>query len=419
MTLSQEQLEAPDSTQRPSRHAVIMRGVVAPILGLLAVATIILGVLNATIWRPDPHVDASASVNSSPYIVTDPGVLQLIDEHTRLTATTSGSGQVCIALGSAKDVAGWIAGQPYTRITGLRSWTELSTRSMKAQGSANAGDTGDAAVPIEQSDMWSNVACGSTSATINTDASHDSDVALIDVGKDAGEASIAMHAVRQKMPDFAMPLYFVGGLLIVLTVLAASVFAMPSHKRRKRHIASRPVEVNNDEVAIAEAFTGSFRGLTSAVRIRPKDGSRHKRHATVSGERAAATGATASAPVVIDPSERNLVADVQGANAHAGDTGGTPSVVPPTDAASAGTQSSPQSSPQSHQGTGEAAADAGTATDAAQPGDGTQADNDAQTTVISPDELQAYFARLSQEIAADDAGHAETDDHAEHQGGEQ
>ena len=72
MTLLQEEQEKPQSKAGPTRHAKIMRGIVTPIFGLLAIACIVLGVLNATIWKPSAQVTASASVTGSQYVVTDP-----------------------------------------------------------------------------------------------------------------------------------------------------------------------------------------------------------------------------------------------------------------------------------------------------------------------------------------------------------
>ena len=84
-TESTEDAETQKS-ERPTRHAMIMRGVVTPIFGLLAVAAIVLGVLNATIWKPSSEITASANVTGSRYVVTDPGVLPLVDNQVTVSA---------------------------------------------------------------------------------------------------------------------------------------------------------------------------------------------------------------------------------------------------------------------------------------------------------------------------------------------
>ncbi|MBF9692892.1 hypothetical protein IHQ74_01345 [Bifidobacterium dentium] len=353
MTLPQEEQEQPQVKAGPTRHAKIMRGIVTPILGLLAVACIVLGVLNATMWKPSARITASSSVNGSRYVVTDPGVLSLIDKRVNITAKASdASANVCIVIGSARDVAGWIAGTPYTRITGLSDWSALSTQKAAAQGTA---DQSDNQVAVQDSDMWTKTSCGNGTANLQIKGTSTDDgtnaVALIDFG-DAKNATVSLDWTRQTLPDFAMPLYFAGGLFVILAILAASVFAMPPHKRRHR-------------AAAAVAGVGSEQGDSEAVSTWVKNAetstSRNEKASTAKRKRrrhaSHRSGARAQEPddqqpTIIDPAARNLVADQQ-ANAVPSDGGAT--------------------------------------TDTAGNSDG------EATSVISADELQAYFARLAQE----------------------
>lgn len=81
-------------------------------------------------WKPSTEITASATMSGSRYAVTDPNVLTLLDQNATITVD-SGSSQdeACVALGPSKDVAGWVASEKsYTRITGLASWSELSTQ---------------------------------------------------------------------------------------------------------------------------------------------------------------------------------------------------------------------------------------------------------------------------------------------------
>lgn len=373
MTLEQEQREEPKNAPRPSKHAVVMRGVVAPIFGLLAIASIILGVLNATQWKPSSQITAQTTISGNQYVVTDPGVLSLVDNNVEITVAADGSSnadsQVCVALGTAKDIAGWTAGHSYMRLTGLSDWSTLSKRQVKALG---ADSSSDADVAFSDSDLWSEVQCGTTRATLKTSSGNAHRDVIVDLGSNSGTATVSMHWIRQTVPDFAMPFYFVGGLCALLSILSASIFAMPSHKRRHREVSSKPVEVGK-EIAISEAFTGSIHGLTSAVAIKPKQNRR--RHAShrdgaVPASNDVAVAHEAGSPTIIDPSSHNMVGDLQ-----SGDT----------------TQS--DTTTQSDDGTRIAVS----------PGE--------ETSVISPDELQAYFARLSQEISVED----DSGDHAQSQ----
>ena len=81
--------------------------------------------------------------------------------------------------------------------------------------------------------------CGNGSVTLDSKDPAVSTVAIMDLGSHKASATISMHWVRSEVPDFAMPFYLSGGLLAVIAVLCASVFAMPPPKRRKRIVEGK------------------------------------------------------------------------------------------------------------------------------------------------------------------------------------
>lgn len=310
-----------------------MRGVVAPIFGLLAALSIVLGVLNATVWKPSSIVSAHANVYGSRYIVTDPGVLNLVDYRVKISVAALNSRKpICVAVGLAKDVRGWTKGYSVQRITGLNNWNSLSTDVMNADDNArvDSAKTADSKVSknvskdaskdvdFKDSDLWTNATCqmglaklfvnaadfeqvgnaadlalkqesqersqeqnnaqsntqnGAQSQTSRQKLSSELQskiarrVLIIDLGKNSPEAFVELRWRRHNLPDFATPMYFVGALFILLCGLSASVFAMAPHRRRnKRLVASRTglisVENNSqEEVKFSEALAGTIAGI--------------------------------------------------------------------------------------------------------------------------------------------------------------
>lgn len=297
-----------------------MRGIVAPVFGLLAVACVVLGALNATIWRPSSEIAASVNV-SGRYAMTDPGVLSMVAERSTLVVhAKSPKTRVCIALSTRKDAAGWLAGGTYTRITGMSDWQTLTTSSQKTAGSATAQDS---SVEFESSDMWQSVKCGTGNVSLTSRTTSSDIIALIDTGSNSSRTSVTIHWVREKLPDFATPFYFIAGLLALMTVLSASVFAMSDVKRRKT--PGKPKPKDPDEISFSEALAGSWSIIKRTFTPR-KSSKPRKRHAPGApaqsvfdrqdnhGEDvspADGNGSAATGPVVVDPMSRNLVADMQ------------------------------------------------------------------------------------------------------------
>lgn len=215
------------------RHVKIMRGIVTPVLGVLAIIAFVFGGLNATIWKPNPHVTVSTGTLSTNYVVTDPGVLALADNTVDISATAASGDQVCIAVTSARDATGWLSGQKYTRVNGLATWQNFTTQTSSTKDS---GDTGT--VAFADSDMWEQVSCNNDKTTLQWKGDGGDRVILVSAqGADPKantKLDFTMSWTRATVPNFAMPFFFVGGLLTVMAILAATLFSLEGHRRRKR-----------------------------------------------------------------------------------------------------------------------------------------------------------------------------------------
>ncbi|WP_300768380.1 hypothetical protein [uncultured Bifidobacterium sp.] len=365
-----------------------MRGIVAPVFGLCAVAFLILGVLNATVWRPATDITAAVRISGTRYVVTDPGVLGLVDSSTRLRATaTDASSTVCVALGSAQDVMGWVAGSTITRVTGMSNWTTLSTESYEAPSSDSSASS---SVEFQDSDMWTASRCGEGAVTLSA-TSTASQVAVIDLGSSSDSGSVSLSWVQIQPPDFAMPFYFLAVLSVALTILSASVFALPPERRRKVTTTDHHVHTHKDrpeEVAIRDAVKGTLAVLASWMPTGLRKGKTRRHgpsHRQVEGDGALGIDGEASGsdesrpdgPVVVDPTVRSMVVE----------------------AADPGSHATPVKSEQ---------------TVGREDRSGKVGDDVEQTSVISPDELSVYFARLASETG--DAEATGNDDQ-ERQGG--
>lgn len=318
------------SARRVTLRTKIMRRIVAPFFVVLAVLSVALGVANATFWKPNDVVIAYAQVTGTRYIVTDPGVLNLVDSKVRVSVAALRTRKpICVAVGLTKDVRGWVAGSPVQRITGLKDWNNLSVSEMSGKSTLQQDfntDIKDADVKFQQSNLWSSVTCqiGLAKLPINTydyvqtagSASYDHAVAtgavlksgknskkssnrrysrsmrarsqaarrvlLIDLGDNVPAASVELRWRRHQVPDFATPLYFVGALFAVLALLAATIFAMAPHRRRNKQLAANSSgllskQSKDEEVTFSEAFSGTVHGMLTHKKHKKASGS-HARH---------------------------------------------------------------------------------------------------------------------------------------------
>ena len=108
----------------------------------------LVGVGNATIWKPNPQVSASLPTSSQKQAlaITRPGMFELYDSPTKITV--AGQGKVALAIGRSADVTAWAADQNYVEVTGQKDDTTLLTE--PHQGKADPRQPGEAA----GKDMW-------------------------------------------------------------------------------------------------------------------------------------------------------------------------------------------------------------------------------------------------------------------------
>lgn len=88
------------------------------VLGAIAVALLIVGVLSLTIWKPAQEVVATRE-SQQPFSMTRAGVFPLYANQVNIRATGESDQTVWMAIGDPSDVAAWLQEEPYEEIVGL------------------------------------------------------------------------------------------------------------------------------------------------------------------------------------------------------------------------------------------------------------------------------------------------------------
>lgn len=227
--------------RKPIRRSTLMRAIVAPIFTLVAVVMLVFGILNATTWKPIENVRVTTPQVSTRYLTTTAGVLQIIDDEVSISVqSTDPQADLCAEVARQADVSGWLSGIPYTRVTDMSSWHDLSVQS------AQSGDVDDntnmEAISFKGSDLWNQATCGTGSVNIPMQSYDPRDVLI--VASDASEVSLLSDASapytltlgwhREDVPNYAMPFFVVAALFFILAILSATVFARESKRARRR-----------------------------------------------------------------------------------------------------------------------------------------------------------------------------------------
>jgi len=190
----------------------VIRRILAIVLVVLGLVAIGLGIASATLWRSSDTVSASvAQQPDTPVVLVRPGVLGMVSGTVTVTATAaSAEAPVVLAFAPAGDVAAWVGPAAHVDVTGLSSWTELSTE--RVDGEPTAPNPAGA-------DLWTRelTGTGEVSVELTPDAGQTTLLVATDGTQAAPRITLAW-PVESAAP-YLVPL-LLGGTLAVLLGLA-------------------------------------------------------------------------------------------------------------------------------------------------------------------------------------------------------
>lgn len=187
--------------------------------GLIVVA---LAVCFATVWRPSSTIEATLPTSPEQnYVVTAPGVLNLVDSSVTIKATAAdGSSPVVVAVGHEADAKAWLAQDPYLSVTGL-----TDDKTLQVSPVTEACDSSGACSPATpsnadptSSDLWSNKAEGSGTASATVNITSSDMVALVASDGSGPAPTVSLSWERSVSTWWFMPSLILGGLLILIGV---------------------------------------------------------------------------------------------------------------------------------------------------------------------------------------------------------
>ncbi|MEU4388086.1 hypothetical protein [Promicromonospora sp. NPDC023805] len=191
------------------------------------------GVATATVLRESDTVVATATPSGDgTMVVTEPGVLGLVDDQVTVRATVPEGQKVTLALGSDVDVLGWVGQDPYDSVTGLSSWETLSV--VPGAGAAPEGEAAEGEAAEEPagkpgtgpdpagSDMWISEVTGETTVQMRWTEQPGRTVLLAaGVGEGAAAPTLEFTWPRPVNTPFLWPGVLGGGFLLILGVFLA------------------------------------------------------------------------------------------------------------------------------------------------------------------------------------------------------
>ncbi|MFD6137808.1 hypothetical protein ACFWEK_20725, partial [Isoptericola sp. NPDC060257] len=196
----------------------MLQRILGGVLVLVGLAAAALGVASATVWRDTDTVVATAKpTGDGTFVVTDPGVLGLVGGDVTVSASVPEGQKVTLAVGRDVDVAGWVGNDPYSRVTGLSDWENLSVAAGEpADPDAETEEAPKSGADPAGSDMWVAEASDENSVTLRwSDRPGRWTLLAAGVGEGAKAPTLELSWPRAVTTPYLWPGVGVGAVLVL------------------------------------------------------------------------------------------------------------------------------------------------------------------------------------------------------------
>lgn len=187
-----------------------MRTKVGALVALVGAVLLAFGIARVVSDGAHTNVAATLKPAQAGYVVTDPGVLDLVNLKVHVEAKAAdASVPVTVAVGASDDVAAWADGLPVAHVTGLDTWETLSSTTSEA--------TVEETPAVSGSDMWTHVESGE--GTVAFDYTVEAPGATSIIARSGDEGATPELTLSWQRPDSGgagLPLSVVGVLILAI-----------------------------------------------------------------------------------------------------------------------------------------------------------------------------------------------------------
>ncbi len=188
------------------------------LLSILGVAIALGTLLYANTRETEERITAGAQVSAGTFLVTSPGVLDLVDSTVKITLSTTGEEEIWWGIGKSFDVEAYVGKSAYVEVAGLATWQKLNTITHKGEADALKADEESFAggtLALAEADLWVKSGKGKGKAVIEFTVPENSARSLIATTATGKAPEISMEWVRST-GDFPALRYGIIGLLLAV-----------------------------------------------------------------------------------------------------------------------------------------------------------------------------------------------------------
>ncbi|MBR5949864.1 MAG: hypothetical protein IKZ87_00350 [Actinomycetaceae bacterium] len=181
-------------------------------VAVLGVIVLVAGIVSLIIGLTHNQVQATVKSGKSSYIMTEPGVLDLVNTKVHVTVKAAHKDStVTLGIGASEDVQAWSQDLPVFDVSGLKDWQNFKGKDRKP----NVEETPD----VTGSDLWGHEESGQGYVSFDYKVTAPGNTSLIAHSSDNQPVTMTVSWKRPHIVVDTLPVLVIGGLLIAIGVV--------------------------------------------------------------------------------------------------------------------------------------------------------------------------------------------------------
>lgn len=224
-------------------------------IAVLGVIILVSGFVSLISGLTHAQIEASGTSGKSTYVMTDPGVLDLVNKKVHVTVqAASKDATVSLGIGTTEDVQAWSQGLPVFEVTGLKDWQHFSGKEYPAEVEDVPVVTG--------SDLWLHEESGQGKVSFEYKVTVPGNTSFIAHSSDNEPVTVTLSWKRPHVLLDTLPIIIIGGLLIAIGIVLSLIgrqegeesirqwFNSVRGQRQKKKKSSAPIDISDLDISV-------------------------------------------------------------------------------------------------------------------------------------------------------------------------
>lgn len=225
-------------------------------IAVLGVIVLVSAIVSLIVSLTHSRVEASVTSQESAYVMTDAGVLDLVNVKVHVDIKSSqADSELGVGVGTSEDVEAWVQGLPVFEITGLKDWQKLASKERQGEVEEKPAVAG--------SDLWLYEKSGKGAVSFDYEVTQPGNTSLVAYAGDGSPLTVTLSWKRPGILVSTLPYIVMGGLLVAIGIVLSLIGLREGEEsligwfnslltkfQKKKKTSVKPIDISDIDISV-------------------------------------------------------------------------------------------------------------------------------------------------------------------------